>query len=103
MVRGQTWQENAVIGGLQADGLERAIKAPAKHLRDTAAACEFDKRKLAAGNLRRDARKNPVKLRQVFRQGLTAPKSDGICAQAKLCPVNAVSPNVRWLVVDRER
>src|SRR5437879_10436988 len=71
-------QENAVIGGVKTDSSKHTIEPRPKQLRDALASGEFDKRKLAAGNLDSNAREHAVELRQIFRQGLTAPIGDGI-------------------------
>ena len=84
LVEAETGQEDAVLGGVEAEHGEGAVEPPAQALGHLVAMMRLDESKLAVANLARDARKNLVVLRQVFEQRLAAPIGDGRRAQAEL-------------------
>src|SRR5580704_17447127 len=80
-------QENAMLGGIQAERREGALEPLAKLRRDLDAAGKLDEGELAIAGLARDARKNLIVLRQIFGQRLGAPERGGAGTQTKRRPI----------------
>ena len=84
LLQAETGQEDAMLGGVEAQGGKGAVEPLAHALGDTVAMLRGDEDELAIADLLRDPRENLVELRQIFEQGLAAPIGDCRRPQAEL-------------------
>src|SRR5262249_38408548 len=95
-------QQDAMIRSVQSKGSECAVEPLAENLGDMRILGNLDEGELTIAHLPGDAGEYLIELRQVFEQGLAAPKHGGRGTQAQLGPIERHRRIDRRLVVDRE-
>src|ERR1700730_18514609 len=98
LLRLEPRQENAMVGGVQAERRKGALKALPKQRGDLGAAGKLDEGELAIAGVAGDAWKNLIVLRQIFGQRLGAPEHGGTRTQTKRRAIGGGRRDIRRLV-----